>query len=137
MANEISISISLTATKNGATYTRTESFLDDMTGDAWTTGIVEITTSGVQMTDLDVGSYGWIFVKNLGTDSSIYIDIVIIKYIKPASKIDNFECVLNSIPIFENGFSIHTTKREKHMCHYPILDHTFRSHFQSMQSRMH
>jgi len=75
MANEIKINLSITAEKNGAKYTRQENFTDDMTGDAWTTGIVDITTSGVQLTDLDVGSYGWIFVKNLGTDSSLYVDI--------------------------------------------------------------
>ena len=75
MANEIKINLSITAEKNGAKFTRQESFLDDMTGDAWTTGIVDVTTSGVQLTDLEVGTYGWIFVKNLGTDSAIYVDI--------------------------------------------------------------
>ena len=45
-----------------------------MTGDAWTTGIVDVTASGVQLTDLDVGSYGWIFVKNLSTTGA-YVDI--------------------------------------------------------------
>ena len=75
MANEIKISLSITAEKNGAKYTRQETFLDDMSGDAWTTGIVDITASGVQLTDLEVGTYGWIFVKNLGTDSSLYVDI--------------------------------------------------------------
>ena len=75
MANEISITVSITANKNGAKFTRQESFQDDMTGDAWTTGIVDISASGVQLTDLDVGTYGWIFVKNLGSDSSLYVDI--------------------------------------------------------------
>ena len=75
MANEISITLSITAEKNGAKYTRQESFKDDMSGDAWTTGIVDITDSGVQMTDLDVGNYGWVFVKNLGTDKTLYVDI--------------------------------------------------------------
>jgi len=75
MANEIKINLSITAEKNGAKYTRQENFTDDMTGDAWTSGIVDITDSGVQLTDLDVGTYGWIFVKNLGTDSSLYVDI--------------------------------------------------------------
>lgn len=75
MANEIKINLSITVEKNGAKFIRQETFTDDMTGDAWTTGIVDITTSGVQMTDLDVTSYGWIFVKNLGTDSSLYVDI--------------------------------------------------------------
>ena len=71
MANEIKINLSITAEKNGAKYTRQENFTDDMTGDAWTSGIVDITTSGVQLTDLEVGTYGWVFVKNLGTDSSL------------------------------------------------------------------
>ena len=75
MANEIKISLSITAEKNGAKFTRSETFQDDMTGDAWTTGIVDITASGVQMTDLDVGTYGWVFVKNLGTSTSNYVDI--------------------------------------------------------------
>ena len=75
MANEISITLSITAEKNGAKYTRQESFKDDMSGDAWTTGIVDITDSGVQMTDLDVGNYGWVFVKNLGTNNALYVDI--------------------------------------------------------------
>ena len=75
MANEIKINLSITAEKNGAKYTRQENFTDDMTGDAWTSGIVDITTSGVQLTDLEVGTYGWVFVKNLGTDSSLYVDI--------------------------------------------------------------
>ena len=75
MANEISISLSISVSKNGAKYERNETFKDDMTGDAWTTGIVDVTTSGVQLTDLDVGTYGWIFVKNLGTSDSVYVDI--------------------------------------------------------------
>ena len=75
MANEIKINLSITAEKNGAKYTRQENFIDDMSGDAWTSGIVDITTSGVQLTDLEVGTYGWVFVKNLGTDTSLYVDI--------------------------------------------------------------
>tara|TARA_R100001082_G_scaffold11232_1_gene6108 strand:+ start:1025 stop:1393 length:369 start_codon:yes stop_codon:yes gene_type:complete len=74
MANEIKINLSISATKNGAKFERQESFTDDMTGDAWTTGIVDITASGVQLTDLDVGTYGWVFVKNLSTGSA-YVDI--------------------------------------------------------------
>jgi hypothetical protein len=74
VANEVNISISLRVSKNGGVYSRTESFTDDMTGDAWTTGVVDITTSGVQLTDLEVGTYGWIFVKNLATGSD-YVDI--------------------------------------------------------------
>ncbi|QDP60870.1 MAG: hypothetical protein Tp152DCM46671_52 [Prokaryotic dsDNA virus sp.] len=75
MANEIKVSISITAEKNGAKFTRSESFMDDMTGDAWSTGIVDVAEAGTQLTELDVGTYGWVFVKNLGTDNAKYVDI--------------------------------------------------------------
>lgn len=75
MANEIKISLSISVEKNGAKYNRQESFTDDMTGDAFTSGIADIVEAGVQMTDLSVGIYGWVFVKNLDTDSSKYVDI--------------------------------------------------------------
>jgi hypothetical protein len=75
MANEISINISIQVEKNGAKFERQESFKDDMAGDAWTTGVVNIVEAGVQLTDLDIATYGWVFVKNLGTDTSIYVDI--------------------------------------------------------------
>ena len=75
MANEIKISLSISVDKNGAKYNRQESFTDDMTGDAFTSGIADIVEAGVQMTDLSVGTYGWVFVKNLDTDSSKYVDI--------------------------------------------------------------
>ena len=74
MANEISISLSISVSKNGAKFERTETFKDDMTGDAGTTGIADITTSGVQMTELEVGTYGCVFVKNLSTGAA-YVDI--------------------------------------------------------------
>lgn len=74
MANEISINMSIVVENNGGKYERQVSFKDDMTGDAWTTGIADITTSGVQMTELEVGTYGWVFVKNLSTGAA-YVDI--------------------------------------------------------------
>jgi len=75
MANEIQISLSISCEKNGAKFIRQETFKDDQTGDAWSTGVVDATIAGVQLADLQVGDYGWIFVKNLGTDSSLYVDI--------------------------------------------------------------
>ena len=75
MANEIKISLSITAEKGGAKFIRQESFSDDMAGDAWSTGIVGITASGVQIADLDVGTYGWVYVKNITVGGSLYIDI--------------------------------------------------------------
>jgi len=74
MANEISIGISIRASKNGGVFKRSETFTDDMTGDAWTAGIVDITASGVQITEVQVGTYGWVFLKNLDTGAN-YIDI--------------------------------------------------------------
>ena len=58
MANEIKINLSITAEKNGAKFTRQESFQDDMAGDSWVTGV----------------QYGWIYLKNCGTDTSLYVD---------------------------------------------------------------
>ena len=76
MANEIKISLSITAEKNGAKYTRQETFLDDMSGDAWVTGVQQVDSSNEDIiTHENIANYGWIFVKNLGTDSSLYVDI--------------------------------------------------------------
>jgi len=75
MANEISISLSIIASKNGAKFERHESFKDDMTGDGWSAGISDITITGETLGEDDVGTYGWVFVKNLSTGSA-YIDII-------------------------------------------------------------
>ena len=45
MANEIKINLSITAEKNGAKYTRQENFIDDMSGDAWVTGVQQVGAS--------------------------------------------------------------------------------------------
>ena len=75
MANEIKINLSITAEKNGAKYTRQETFTDDMTGDAWVTGVQQVGASSEDIiTHEDVANYGWIFLKNLGTDTSLYVE---------------------------------------------------------------
>ena len=75
MANEIKISLSITAEKNGAKYTRQETFLDDMSGDAWVTGVQQVGSSSEDIiTHEDIANYGWIFLKNCGTDTSLYVD---------------------------------------------------------------
>jgi hypothetical protein len=74
MANEIKIGISLSVTKNGATYTRSDSFSDDMTGNAWISGVQQVTTTEDIITHEDITTYGWVYLKNLGTDSSLYVD---------------------------------------------------------------
>ena len=77
MANEIKINLSISVSKNGAKYERQESFSDDMTGDAWATGIADITATGETLVaDTDVGTYGWVFVKNLTSSGTTYIDII-------------------------------------------------------------
>jgi len=75
VANEIKINLSITAEKNGAKYTRQETFTDDMTGDAWVTGVQQVGASSEDIiTHEDVTNYGWIFLKNLGTDTSLYVE---------------------------------------------------------------
>ena len=74
MANEISISLSITAEKNGAKFTRQESFKDDMAGDSWSTGIIEIAASTTAITEVQVANYGWMYLKNCGTDTTLYVD---------------------------------------------------------------
>ena len=73
MANEIKVSLSITAEKNGAKFARQEVFNDDMAGDAWTTGVQQVSTNE-QITDHgDITTYGWIYLKNLGTNSANYV----------------------------------------------------------------
>jgi hypothetical protein len=72
MANEISISLSVTVNKNGAKFTRQESFLDDMAGDAWITGVQQVTTDDL-ITHEDIATYGWVYLKNLDTGTD-YVD---------------------------------------------------------------
>ena len=75
MANEIKINLSITVEKNGAKFTRQESFQDDMTGDAWVTGVQQVGAGDEDMiTHEDIANYGWIYLKNLGTDSSLYVE---------------------------------------------------------------
>ena len=75
MANEISISLSITVSKNGARFIRQESFKDTMTGDAWVTGVQQVgATSEDIITHENITNYGWIYLKNLGTDDALYVE---------------------------------------------------------------
>ena len=75
MANEIKKSVSITAEKNGAKFTRSESFMDDMTGDAIVYGVQQVGSSSEDLiTHEDVTTYGWIYLKNLGTNAANYVD---------------------------------------------------------------
>ena len=75
MANEISISVSIRVSKNGAKYERNETFKDDMTGDSWITGVQEVGDGGSEdiITHENVTNYGWIFLKNCDTGNA-YVD---------------------------------------------------------------
>ena len=71
MANEISISLSITASKNGAKFTRQESFKDDMAGDAWVSGVQQVgASSEALVTHADIATYGWVYLKNLDTGAN-------------------------------------------------------------------
>ena len=75
MANEIKINLSISATKNGAKFERQESFTDDMTGDAWVSGVQQVGSSSEDIiTHEDLGTYGWVYLKNCGTNASLYVD---------------------------------------------------------------
>ena len=75
MANEVKINLSIIFEKNGSKFTRQESFLDDMSGDAWVTGVQQVGASSEDIiTHEDIATYGWIFLKNLGTNEALYID---------------------------------------------------------------
>ena len=46
-----------------------------MTGDAWVTGVQQVAASYEDIiTHEDVGTYGWVYLKNIGTNASIYVD---------------------------------------------------------------
>lgn len=75
MADEFSIKISILAKKGGAIFDRSESFKDDMSGDNWDGGIIDVDTTGISLAEADIASFGWVYVKNLGTSDSQYIDI--------------------------------------------------------------
>jgi len=74
MADEISVSITISASKNGALYARSETFTSDMTGDAWLIGVQDVGGDSEDIiTHEDLGTYGWVFLKNLDSGSA-YVD---------------------------------------------------------------
>ena len=74
MANELSITVSMLFNKAGSTVSRSESKSVTVTGDAFTHQVQEIGTSEETVAQgADVGTPGYMFVKNL--DSTNYIEI--------------------------------------------------------------
>lgn len=74
--SDFKINVQIIFDHNGAKFERSESFTDTQTGNAYAAGIADIDTGGdTAVADADVGTYGWIYVKNLTTSGSAYIDI--------------------------------------------------------------
>jgi len=76
MANEISVSISLTASKNGATNVASASNTITMAGDQMITNVQTIGTSSETLALGDVSTLGYLFIKNLDATNFILVDYV-------------------------------------------------------------
>ena len=75
MSDEITVSVSISAKKNGASFSMNQSFRDTMTGDNWSTGIAEVPASSTELIAVDdIGTYGWIFLHVLTDTGSAYVD---------------------------------------------------------------
>ena len=73
MANELSATISITFSKGGAEVNRAESIEITVTGDAYTAGVQEIgTTEEAVAQGSELGTPGWIFIKNI--DDTNYVE---------------------------------------------------------------
>lgn len=74
MANEISVSVSLSASKHGAANAAAGSLTLTMAGDQMINNVQIITNVAAEAVVLgDVGSIGYVFLKNL--DSTNYVEI--------------------------------------------------------------
>lgn len=74
MADEVNITITISTNKNGAEFSRSESFKADMAGDAWLIGVQDVGGDSEDIiTHEDLGTYGWVFLKNLD-EGSAYVD---------------------------------------------------------------
>lgn len=73
MANEISLSLSLTAQKNAAVVTGTYSGTMTMAGDQFIGNVQIVGTSNEALVLGDVSTMGWIMVKNL--DATNYVEV--------------------------------------------------------------
>jgi hypothetical protein len=75
MANEITFSGSLTASKNGASVAASASVTNDMSGDQLYANVQAVGTSAEQIDISDVSTIGLIYVKNL--DATNYVEIAL------------------------------------------------------------
>ena len=73
MSNELSITAKIHFSKGGAKETKVLSFTDDVTGDAYTSGVQSIGTTEEELAQgADLGTPGWVWVHNL--DSANYVE---------------------------------------------------------------
>lgn len=75
MSNEISIGISMSFSKGGASVQRSESISVDVAGDTFTHAVQEIGTSEEALTEADVGTPGYVFIKNLDDTNFVEVGI--------------------------------------------------------------
>jgi len=73
MANEIAVSFNITASKNGAQFSKSGSDSITMTGTYMSVGVELATTSDGTIPLGAIGTIGWIYIKNL--DGTNYISI--------------------------------------------------------------
>lgn len=74
MANELRIYVGLEYSKAGVKQEKHDSAFVDVSGDSFNRTIQEVGTSNEQITAVaDVGTYGYLFLKNL--DSTNYVEI--------------------------------------------------------------
>lgn len=73
MANELSIVVSMAFSKSGAQCARAESISVDVTGDTFTHAVQEIGTSEEALAEADVGTPGYVLIKNL--DATNYVEV--------------------------------------------------------------
>jgi hypothetical protein len=74
MADEITISVRMAFSKSGAKASRTENINVDVTGDSFTHEIQSVGTTEEELAQgADLGTPGYIFIKNL--DSTNYVEV--------------------------------------------------------------
>ena len=76
MADEITISVSMHASKDGVVASRSESFTADMTGNTVNHGVQNIGTGGEILEHNELvaeGTAGWVFLKNLDATNFVTI----------------------------------------------------------------
>ena len=78
MPDEISVSVSLSVNKNDASYSRSRAFSADMTGNTWTTGVVEFAhnTATEIVTPTDLATYRWVLLHltDSSSEAADYVD---------------------------------------------------------------